>query len=155
MMKAVPLLQMSEITNIKLKFSCSENWDTMPDAEGGKHCDKCQKKVYDFTNSKADEFRQIMAENNNQVCGHFSSEQLVRKYPTLNFWRRWMPAAVVFTGLTLFACNQPKKKVYITTGIILVQPPDSLKIDHKQSRVECTNPTTPHKNIAPKPIKNS
>jgi hypothetical protein len=64
------------IKNIKLSFTCSENWDAMPQANGGRHCDKCQKKVHDFTKSKADEFRKVLAENNYNVCGRFSLEQM-------------------------------------------------------------------------------
>ncbi|OKS87851.1 hypothetical protein RG47T_3314 [Mucilaginibacter polytrichastri] len=32
--------------------------------------------VYDFTNSKADEFRKILAENNYNIFGRFTADQL-------------------------------------------------------------------------------
>lgn len=74
-----------DITNVKLNFSCSENWDAMTQADGGKHCDKCQKKVYDFTNSKADEFRKVLAENSYKVCGRFKIEQVAVKPITFHY----------------------------------------------------------------------
>lgn len=87
-----------EIENIKLSFTCTENWDAMTQADGGRHCDKCQKKVYDFTNSKADEFRRVLAENNYSVCGRFASQQLNVKSAIFPLWRKWISAALVLIG---------------------------------------------------------
>ncbi|SFT26062.1 hypothetical protein [Mucilaginibacter polytrichastri] len=66
-----------DITSINLKFSCGEKWDAMqPHQNGGRHCTQCHKVVYDFTNSKADEFRKILAENNYNIFGRFTADQL-------------------------------------------------------------------------------
>jgi hypothetical protein len=90
------------ITQIKLRFSCGENWDTMhPVEDGGRHCDQCHKVVYDFTNSKADEFRKILAENNYNVCGRFTVDQMAPK--TFPFWKRWVTAAMVLIGFNTFS----------------------------------------------------
>lgn len=132
-----------EIKNVKLSFSCNENWDAMPLADGGRHCDKCQKKVYDFTNSKEDEFRKILEENREGICGHFSTEQMVQKNLSLTFWKRWMPAAVVYIGISLFACKSPETKVYVTTGVPLLPLPDStLKGSKLADTTKCTTSTT-------------
>ena len=90
-----------EIKNVKLSFACSENWDEMPDAKGGKHCDKCQKKVYDFTNCKADEFIKVLAENNYSICGRFSALQIATTPIELSLWKRWLSAAMLLVGINL------------------------------------------------------
>jgi len=94
-----------EIKNIKLNFSCSENWEAMPDADGGKHCDKCQKKVYDLTNSKADEFGQIMTENNYSICGRFTKQQVNEETMVAPIWKKWLSAAMVLIGFSFFTNN--------------------------------------------------
>jgi len=89
-----------EIKNVELKFACSANWEAMDDAEGGKHCDKCQKKVYDFTNSKADEFKKILAENDYSVCGRFNATQIAPVPIVLPLWKKWLSAAMVLISIT-------------------------------------------------------
>ena len=103
-----------EIKNVKLSFSCSEDWDGMTQTDdGGKHCDKCQKKVYDFTNSKVDEFRIVLAQNNYMVCGKFSSQQTFNKQKSKQlFLKKWLSAAIVLLGINLWnnrAVAQHKK----------------------------------------------
>ena len=100
-----------EIKNVKLNFSCSEIWDAMPQANGGRHCDKCQKKVYDFTNSKADEFRQIMAENNYSICGRFTKKQVHEEIIVASLWKKWISAAMVLIGFSFFTNNAVAQKV--------------------------------------------
>jgi hypothetical protein len=111
------------IKNIELSFSCSENWDAMLQANGGRHCDKCQKKVHDFTNSKADEFRKVLAESGNSVCGRFTSEQMAAEPAAFPLWKRWVSAALVIMGFNFLGRDaiaqhakhkQIKQKVKIT-----------------------------------------
>ncbi len=113
------------ITQIKLKFSCGENWDAMHAVEnGGRHCDQCHKVVYDFTNSKADEFRKILAENNYNVCGRFTSNQMAAKpFP---FWKRWVSAAMVLIGFNFTGCRPDEKT---PKEVILKQKPIARKQD--------------------------
>lgn len=85
------------ITQIKLKFSCQENWDEMKPVEGGRFCHKCNKTVYDFTGSKADEFRKILAENPG-ACGKYNGEQVTLAPRQLPVWKKWLAAAVVLVG---------------------------------------------------------
>jgi len=85
-----------QLENTNLKFSCSQNWDNMTGAKGGRHCDKCNKTVYDFTNSKTNEFRAIMAENNHNVCGRFTKEQVTAVI--VPKWKKWVSAALLVVG---------------------------------------------------------
>lgn len=77
----------------------------MTEASGGRHCDQCNKKVYDFTDSKADEFVKILAENNYQICGRFNKQQLASKTPVISIWKKWLSAAMVLVGINLWSCK--------------------------------------------------
>jgi hypothetical protein len=99
-----------EIKDVKLSFSCNENWEAMADATGGKHCDKYRKKVYDFTNSKADEFFKVLAENNNRVCGRFNASQMASTIIVLPLWKKWLSAAMLLAGINLFGCKGNAQK---------------------------------------------
>ena len=92
---------MSEISNIKLKFACDADWDSMEYVDGVKHCDHCQKKVYDFTDAKPNEFFKILAENNNNLCGRFRADQMAPKHPILPAWKKWVSAALVLIGINI------------------------------------------------------
>ncbi len=92
----------AQIKNISLKFNCYADWDNMPYVDGVKHCDHCQKKVYDFTNARQAEFLKILAENNNNICGRFTAEQLAQKHTVLPAWKKWASAALVLIGINVF-----------------------------------------------------
>jgi hypothetical protein len=94
-----------QIKNIRLKFSCNADWDNMKSVDGVKHCDHCQKKVYDFTDAKQHEFLTILAESNNNICGRFLPEQMARKHPSLPAWKKWLSAAMVLVGINIFNNN--------------------------------------------------
>lgn len=114
-----------EIKNVQLRFSCSENWDSMSASDGGKYCDKCQKKVYDFTNSKAAEFQQILAENNYKVCGKFIREQMHAQPIVLPFWKKWVSAAMVLIGVNLTNCKSNNSQTLVGDTVML-SPTDSV-----------------------------
>ena len=88
-----------KINNASLSFTCNENWDKMkPDGEA-RFCGTCQKKVYDLTDKKAAYFIQIMQENNHNVCGRFTNDQLaVVPQTNESHWQRWAVAALLFVG---------------------------------------------------------
>jgi hypothetical protein len=119
----------TDLKAVKLSFSCTENWDTMQNAEGGRYCNKCQKKVYDFTNSKADEFRQIMAENNYNICGRFTKQQMYEEPIAAPFWKKWVSAAMVLIGFSFFtnsAVAQKAKHKQAKHKVNLPQPTVSI-----------------------------
>jgi hypothetical protein len=93
---------MKDIKNVKLKFSCDANWDSMDAAGGAKYCEQCQKKVYDFTDAKQYEFLAILAENNNNVCGRFRPEQMAPVRFALPAWQKLISAAFVLIGINVF-----------------------------------------------------
>jgi len=112
-----------QIKNIRLKFSCTADWAGMPVVEGVKSCEHCQKKVYDFTSAKQDEFLKILAENKNNVCGRFSATQMAGNHSVLPAWKKWVSAALVLVGINLFnnkveaqKSNSAIKKVAVTVS---------------------------------------
>jgi hypothetical protein len=91
-----------QIENVRLRFQCHEDWERMPAADGARHCGHCQKKVYDFTDARQEEFLLILAENNNNVCGRFRTEQMASKHFVLPAWKKWVSAAMVLIGVNIF-----------------------------------------------------
>ena len=90
-----------KIENIRLKFSCDADWDSMKAIDGIKHCDHCQKKVFDFTDAKQIEFLTVLAENDNNICGKFRREQMVEYNPVSPEWKKWVSAALVLVGINI------------------------------------------------------
>ena len=129
-----------QIKNIRLKFSCSADWDNMKSIDGVKYCDHCQKKVYDFTDAKQHELLITLAENNNNICGRFLPEQMVRKHPALPVWKKWLSAAMVLAGINIFnnRADAQDAKPKITNQ-------STAKIDSNAvfGGVESTEPTFP------------
>lgn len=91
----------TEIKKIRLKFNCDVDWNSMLTSDGGRHCNSCNKKVYDFTNAKQYEFLQILAENGNNVCGRFKLDQMDSQPIRVPTWKKWVSAALVLIGLNV------------------------------------------------------
>ncbi|WP_146186466.1 hypothetical protein [Pedobacter sp. HMWF019] len=95
-------MEENKITNAQLNFTCHQDWNSMKDqGDGKRHCSSCEKMVYDLTDKNVAYFIQIMQENNNNVCGRFSTDQLkADRLPKKNsLWKKWVIAAMVFVGL--------------------------------------------------------
>jgi len=56
---------------------CSENWETMKIGMISRHCDVCEKNVYDFTNKSKTEILTFLLQNQGQsTCGRLKKSQL-------------------------------------------------------------------------------
>jgi len=128
-----------EIKNIQLKFSCNANWEAMIPDGNGRFCKKCQKKVYDFTDTKAAEFQQILAENKYQVCGRFSMQQMATEPILLPKWKKWLSAALILIGITLTHCKSNKTQT-LTGDTVSLPPVDSAAIS-MQNHLKDTKPS--------------
>ncbi|UPT65791.1 MAG: energy transducer TonB [Sphingobacteriales bacterium JAD_PAG50586_3] len=64
-----------EIKNIELSIICGESWEAMQPVAQGRHCNKCNRKVIDLTNSSQLELEKAQTENPNGFCGSFRLSQ--------------------------------------------------------------------------------
>jgi hypothetical protein len=93
-----------KISNASLTFACTQDWDVMTIETDGRFCSTCQKKVYDLSDKNVAYFISIMQENNNKICGRFTTDQLISPPPALNsIWKRWAIAAMVLIGINVSA----------------------------------------------------
>jgi len=67
------------ITNVTLKFPCTEDWNKMDTSSGERICSRCQHKVVDFTNMSDEEY-QLHLKNAQHVCGRFKKSQLSSEF---------------------------------------------------------------------------
>ena len=93
------------IRNARLSFTCNQEWEGMkPDADG-RFCSSCQKKVYNLRDKNTAYFMQILKENNNNVCGRFSSEQIAKPVRVqYTGWKAWLMTTLAILGLS--SCKQ-------------------------------------------------
>lgn len=124
----------NKITRASLNFTCTENWDAMQPVAEGRFCSSCQKKVYDFTNENVAYFARILEDNNNKICGRFSSEQLMDS-PKRPYWKKWLIAAMVFIGFN--TAVQKLKAQEKLTGKVAVAPIEPGK-NIKMGEVVCS-----------------
>ncbi len=77
---------------VHINEPCNENWGQMTPKEQGRHCDKCEKVVVDFTQLSDAEVIQYLHANKN-TCGRFNNWQLEKELtlPKLqNPWTNWI-----------------------------------------------------------------
>ncbi|TSJ44174.1 energy transducer TonB [Mucilaginibacter corticis] len=91
-----------QIINAQLKFNCCADWDSMATTTGGRNCQLCQKKVFDFTNSTQNDLDLILSENNSNICGRFTASQASVQPRIIPVWKKWVSAAMVLVGFNLF-----------------------------------------------------
>lgn len=83
-----------QITGIQLAFPCTQRWEDMTVCDKGRFCSGCQKTVFDFTDKTQDFFNHILRQNNEQVCGRFSLNQLKTQH---NLQKAALIAGVLLT----------------------------------------------------------
>jgi hypothetical protein len=66
--------------------SCNQNWLDMKPVKGGRMCGQCSKVIVDFRKKSWKEIEALQDENNNTLCGLYSSKQL-------DNWGREVPSA--------------------------------------------------------------
>lgn len=89
-----------KINNASLKFTCTQDWGAMEINAEGRFCDTCQKPVYDLTDKNVAYFVRIMQENDHNVCGRFTTDQLIHTGDEKQkpYWKKWLVAAMVLIG---------------------------------------------------------
>jgi hypothetical protein len=99
-----------------IKVKCDANWDQMIANTEGKFCNLCKKDVIDFTEKKDTEIKEYL-NNNRNVCGKFSSEQIINTDITFNLRKfaksklstleKFAIISFLVFGLSLYSCNNP------------------------------------------------
>jgi hypothetical protein len=57
---------------IEMTFTCNQDWNAMKLSAQGRHCEICNKAVFDFSNKSIDQISQVKGE----LCGMFRVEQI-------------------------------------------------------------------------------
>lgn len=126
-------MEENKITNAQLNFTCHQDWDNMKDqSHGNRYCSSCEKVVYDLTDKNVAYFIQLMQENNNNVCGRFSTDQLTAGLlPEENSrWKKWIIAAMVFVGMGSLMTKASAQESKL--GRVLKPSPDCQKTVEQQ-----------------------
>lgn len=99
-----------------IKESCNAAWDLMTANAEGKFCNLCKKDVIDFTEKEDYEIKEYL-NNNVNVCGKFSSEQIINTDLTFNLTKfaksslssleKFAIVSFLVFGLNLYSCNKP------------------------------------------------
>lgn len=96
---------MNTITQISIPQPCSQSWNDMTAAEGGRFCMSCSKTVIDFAGMGNQQIIDYLS-GNNKTCGKFSSGQIahINNHLTDNAdlqHASFFKKSVVFIGLLL------------------------------------------------------
>ena len=64
------------MTKILKPNHCDQNWLEMTPTNGGRICEKCNKRIVDFSKMNWAQIERIQNQNNNAVCGMYNHKQL-------------------------------------------------------------------------------
>lgn len=108
------------IRNARLS-ACHEDWHQMTPTEQGRHCQRCQREVIDFTQgTTADLARAYAAAPDGRVCGRFSAgqvDQMMRPPNRLRpRWRLFL-AALVLVLLQGFSAREAWAQLQTTPHV--------------------------------------
>jgi len=87
---------------IDIPEPCDEKWANMSPSKGGRHCERCEKTVVDFTHKTDREIAYLYKQSDGQICGRFLTCQLKRDIildPKSPSQIRSKAAAVLLAGM--------------------------------------------------------
>jgi hypothetical protein len=88
-----------ELENFKYNLSrlkkCNQYWNEMKPVTGGRLCNKCEKKIVDFSHMSFTEIAFYMSESKEPVCGFYRPEQLEQ----IKSYKTQLPLAIGLTTL--------------------------------------------------------
>jgi hypothetical protein len=100
---------------ISIPTPCHEDWQAMTPKEQGRHCNKCEKVVVDFTTMTDDEVQHYFINKaHEKTCGRFYNTQLqevkleidIEKIaPYLTWYKKFALACLIVFGSTLFSMS--------------------------------------------------
>lgn len=81
---------------------CDQNWLEMTPTNGGRICEKCSKRIVDFSKKNWAEIESIQNQNNNTVCGMYNPKQLENWGHELPTFTNSIKKMATITSLTVF-----------------------------------------------------
>ncbi len=113
---------------VEMPKPCTEDWAKMTPNERGRHCEKCQITLIDFTKMSDQEVIDFIAKDKGQSpCGTFRPDQVVPLKPARrSSWGKWA-AVLVGIGALLGACKKQPQKVGMFFEPSSEEDPDSPK----------------------------
>lgn len=102
------------IKEIKIGFRCHEEWSKMNVSNSERHCELCNKSVFDFSNLSNEEIFKFLSDRKEEkTCGKFDTYQLTKLNQSIinnnsisSFLKPYFFGASITTFL---ACNTSKK----------------------------------------------
>ena len=95
---------------IRIRTPCEEGWDQMRPRGQGRHCDRCDRTVIDFTRLTRREAKVTIAAANGSLCGHarvvLATGELVFRVPEPSRASHWAGGLVLAAALTS-GCSSP------------------------------------------------
>jgi hypothetical protein len=98
---------LAKIQKPSIPVPCHELWEMMDVVEKGRHCQKCDKTILDFTNTSDHDLSQVLAQTTGSICGRFKRGQLVQTVEPsqMQLLRRFCVAAIIVFGTSLFTMS--------------------------------------------------
>ena len=127
--------------SISVPEPCHEKWSEMSPVEKGRHCLSCQKTVVDFTKMPKVKIAEFVSEQEGNICGRFTSDQLNVELIPQKPKRSWFKYAAILLGL--IPTMTYGQKVKDTQVIVQNHEPTDVKEKLYQGRSALPSETTP------------
>lgn len=122
---------LATIKQIAIAEPCSQNWNDMTAAKGGRHCDSCCKTVIDFTVMTNEQIIATLTRENT-LCGRLEGWQInsinVQLQTKPKCWYNWKGMVITLTLLFAVASSFGQSKT------------KTKKLYHKQLVIKATRP---------------
>jgi hypothetical protein len=132
---------------LDLENPCSENWADMSPTASGRHCDRCQKNVFDLRGAHQATITAMLQAHGGQICGHALPEQFAHVYPisqpsqeSPHLRRTRLNAGVILSSAILLA--QPYMS--LANSSVLNQPTEQYTPGNDESPRLISEPQTLH-----------
>ncbi len=127
---------MKQQLQLSIPAPCGESWEDMTPEAQGRHCQKCDRNILDFTHYSDRQLLDLVQKKNGQLCGRFTANQLNRPLIAPKMIDRTYDLRAVALGLGMLACVPAYSAVNVRSQISLTEiitaepissPADSLK----------------------------
>lgn len=118
--------------NLTRLKKCNQYWDEMKPVTGGRLCNKCEKKIVDFSHMSFTEIAFYMAESKDPVCGFYLPEQLEQ----IKFNKTNLPLAIGLTTLLTTSTVSKAENNHSCTEQNIVEKESRQNLASKTSQIK-------------------